>query len=74
MKTKEENEKHAALLKSYIKFLSYLVHFKKSNLTLEEKKKTFQICTLFPCYTRIVFKAAHVLDKKLLIDSRQCYK
>lgn len=38
MKTKEENEKHAALFKSYIKFLSYLVRFKKSNLTLEEKK------------------------------------
>lgn len=47
MKTKEENEKHAALFKSYIKFLSYLVHFKKSNLTLEEKKKLFKFV---PCF------------------------
>lgn len=39
MKRRKENENHTALVKMYINFLSSLVHFKKSNLSLGEKKK-----------------------------------
>lgn len=45
MKRKKENEKHAALLKSYIKFLSSLVHF-KNNLIWGEKK----LFEFVPCF------------------------
>lgn len=38
MKRRKENENHTALVKMYINFLSSLVHFKKSNLSLGEKK------------------------------------
>lgn len=43
MKRKKGNEKHAALLKTYIRFLSSSVHFKKSNLTWEEKKNFLNV-------------------------------